>query len=173
MAALHLRCRRAIEHRPSALRPFAARLPRAASRTLHRRAQNKWPSSDVDCHLTQPRRDHARCCVGNGITPQSAGLCPASRRSADRKTRFFCAQREAVHGRYCCKSPKMRGTIFPAKRQNKPQSPIDIASSPSPKSPESLSPDDVAPHMFIPTSRLQPRNFVINDAKRLLQQYRP
>jgi hypothetical protein len=80
---------------------------------------------------------------------------------------------EARFGRYCCKKSQNACDYFPAKRQNKPQSPIDIASSPSPKSPVSSSPDDVAHHMFIPTSRLQPRNFVINDAKRLLQQYRP
>jgi hypothetical protein len=70
------------------------------------------------------------------------------------------------------KSQNARG-YFPAKRRNKAQSPIDIASSPSPKSPVSSSRDDVAPHMFIRTSRLQLGNFAINDAKRLLQQYRP
>jgi hypothetical protein len=66
----------------------------------------------------------------------------------------------------------MSATIFPAKRQNKSQSPIDIVSSPSPKSQVSSSRDDVT-YMFIPTSRPRPGNFVINDAKRLLQQYRP
>jgi hypothetical protein len=33
--------------------------------------------------------------------------------------------------------------------------------------------DDMTHHMFISTSRLQPGNFMINDEKRLLQQYRP
>jgi hypothetical protein len=37
----------------------------------------------------------------------------------------------------------------------------------------SSSRDDVPPHMFISTSRLQPGNFMINDEKGLLQQYRP
>jgi hypothetical protein len=67
----------------------------------------------------------------------------------------------------------MHATHFSAKRQNKPQSPIDIGSSPSPKSLVSSSLDDVAPYMFIRMSRLQPENLVIDDAKRLLQQYRP
>jgi hypothetical protein len=67
----------------------------------------------------------------------------------------------------------MQATTFPTKRQDKSQTPIDIASRPSPKSPVSSSRDDVTPHMFISTSRLQPENFMINDEKRLLQQYRP
>jgi hypothetical protein len=67
----------------------------------------------------------------------------------------------------------MHATDFSAKRQNKPQSPIDIGSSPSPKSLVSSSLDDVTPYMFIRMSRLQPENLVIDDAKRLLQQYRP
>ena len=86
----------------------------------------------------------------------------------------------SAYGRFCCKSPKMQATTFPTKRQNKSQTPIDIASRPSPKSPVSSSRDDVPPHMFISTSRLQPgnfmindKNFMINDKKRLLQQYRP
>ena len=41
------------------------------------------------------------------------------------------------------------------------------------KSPVSSSRGDVTPHMFIRTARLQLGNFAINDAKRLLQQYRP
>ena len=79
----------------------------------------------------------------------------------------------AASGRYCCKSLKMHATDFSAKRQNKPQSPIDIGSSPSPKSLVSSSLDDVTPYMFIRMSRLQPENLVIDDEKRLLQQYRP
>jgi hypothetical protein len=75
-------------------------------------------------------------------------------------------------GPFFCKSPKVHVTIFSAKRQNKPQSPIDIHSSRSPKSPVSSARDDVGPHMFIRTSRPRLGNFVIKDAKRLLQQYR-
>jgi len=83
------------------------------------------------------------------------------------------AVRESAFGRFCCKSPKMQAITFPTKRRHKSQTPIDIASRPSPKSPVSSSRDDVTPHMFISTSRLQPGNFMINDEKRLLQQYRP
>jgi len=32
------------------------------------------PSSDADCHLPRPRRNHARCNMGQGITLQWAGL---------------------------------------------------------------------------------------------------
>jgi hypothetical protein len=67
----------------------------------------------------------------------------------------------------------MHTTDFSAKRQNKPQSPIDIGSSPAPKSLVSSSLDDVTPYMFIRMSRLQPENLLIDDAKRLLQQYGP
>jgi hypothetical protein len=36
----------------------------------------------------------------------------------------------------------------------------------------SSSPNEVTPHIFIRTSHLQPANFAIDHAKRLLQQYR-
>ena len=76
-------------------------------------------------------------------------------------------------GPFFCKSPKVHVTIFSAKRQNKPQSPIDIHSSRSPKSPVSSARDDVGPHTFIRMSRPRLGNFLIKDVKRLLQQYRP
>ena len=68
----------------------------------------------------------------------------------------------SVSGRYCCKSPENTCDRFSAKRRNKPQSPIDAASSPSRKSPVSSSRYDVTPYMFIRTSRLQLENFVIS-----------
>ncbi len=50
--------------------------------------------------------------------------------------------------RLCCKSLKTPGDKFPARRQNKPRSLIDVASGRLPKSPVSLSPGDEVPHMY-------------------------
>src|ERR1017187_7633957 len=47
-----------------------------------------------------------------------------------------------------------------------------MASGLLPKSPVSLSLWDEVPHIFIPKSHLEPREFLISSAKRLLQQYR-
>lgn len=78
----------------------------------------------------------------------------------------------SASGRLCCKSPKMPCDKFPAGSRNKPQSPIDIASSALPKSPASSSLGDMVPRMLIRKQRLQRGNFVIGDAKRLLQHNR-
>src|ERR1039458_6565040 len=48
-----------------------------------------------------------------------------------------------------------------------------MASGLLPKSPVSLSLCDEVPHIFIPKSHLEPREFLISSAKRLLQQYLP
>src|ERR1039458_1692749 len=48
-----------------------------------------------------------------------------------------------------------------------------MASGLLPKSPVSSSLCDEVPHIFIPKSHLEPREFLISSAKRLLQQYRP
>jgi hypothetical protein len=48
-----------------------------------------------------------------------------------------------------------------------------MASGLLPKSPVSSSPCDEVPHIFIPKSHLEPREFLISSAKRLLQQYLP
>src|ERR1035437_1817866 len=47
-----------------------------------------------------------------------------------------------------------------------------MASGLLPKSPVSSSLCDEVPHIFIPKSHLEPREFLISSAKRLLQQYR-
>jgi hypothetical protein len=47
-----------------------------------------------------------------------------------------------------------------------------MASGLLPKSPVSSSLCDEVPHVFIPKSHLEPREFLISSAKRLLQQYR-
>src|SRR5438105_8451332 len=51
--------------------------------------------------------------------------------------------------------------------------PIDVASITLPRPPVSLSSGDEVPHIFTRRSRLQPGEFLITSAKRLLQQYRP
>src|SRR5450759_2752712 len=48
-----------------------------------------------------------------------------------------------------------------------------MASGLLPKSPVSSSLCDEVPHIFIPKSHLEPREFLISSAKRLLQQYVP
>src|SRR5664280_2684230 len=48
-----------------------------------------------------------------------------------------------------------------------------MASGLLPKSPVSSSLCDEVPHIFIPKSHLEPREFLISSAKRLLQQYLP
>jgi hypothetical protein len=48
-----------------------------------------------------------------------------------------------------------------------------MASGLLPKLPVSSSLCDEVPHIFIPISHLEPREYLISSAKRLLQQYRP
>ena len=75
-------------------------------------------------------------------------------------------------GRYCCKSRKTPGDNFPAGRRSEPRSLINVVSGSLPKSPVSLSLGDEVPHIFTRRSRLQPGEFLINGAKRLLQHNR-
>src|ERR1019366_3563522 len=75
--------------------------------------------------------------------------------------------------RYCCKSLKSRSDNFPGRKQDRPCSPINMASGLLPKLPVSSSLCDEVPHIFIPKSHLEPREYLISSAKRLLQQYRP
>src|ERR1017187_6216876 len=75
--------------------------------------------------------------------------------------------------RYCCKSLKSRSDNFPPRKQNRTRSPINMASCLLPKSPVSLSLWDEVPHIFIPKSHLEPREFLISSAKRLLQHNLP
>src|SRR5215472_16102838 len=75
--------------------------------------------------------------------------------------------------RYCCKSPKSPGDNFPAVRRFDRRPPIYVVSIALPRSPVSLSSGDEVPHIFTRKSRLQPGEFLITSAKRLLQQYLP
>src|SRR6516165_9310846 len=75
--------------------------------------------------------------------------------------------------RYCCKSPKLPGGNFPATRRSHQRAPILVASVTLPRSPVSFSSSDEVPHIFARKSRLQPAEFLITCAKRLLQQYLP
>src|SRR5215467_13426437 len=79
----------------------------------------------------------------------------------------------SAHGRYCCKSPKLHGDNFPAIRRSDRRAAIFIASVALARSLTSLSSGDEVPHIFTRTSRLQPGEFLVTCAKRLLQQYLP
>jgi hypothetical protein len=75
-------------------------------------------------------------------------------------------------GRLCCKSRKLWGRDFFAKIRNGNHSPIRITSIALPKSPVSFVRGDEAPHIFTRNARLQPAEFLIIGAKRLLQHNR-
>src|SRR6202022_3559191 len=81
--------------------------------------------------------------------------------------------RGASSCRYCCKSPKLLGDNFLAIRRSDPRPPIFTVSITLPRSPVSLSSGDEVPHIFTRKSRLQPGEFLITSAKRLLQQNLP
>src|SRR5262245_36889535 len=74
-----------------------------------------------------------------------------------------------AYGRYCCKSPKLPGDVFPAVSRSDLRAPVCAASITLPRSPVSLSVGDEVPHIFTRKSRLQPGKFLITSAKRLLQ----
>src|SRR5215510_8292151 len=75
----------------------------------------------------------------------------------------------SARGRYCCKSPKLPGDKFLATRQTNRRPPIYVGSITLPRSPVSLSSGDEVPRIFTRKSRLQPGEFLITSAKRLLQ----
>ena len=75
--------------------------------------------------------------------------------------------------RLCCKSRKLQGSEFFAKTQSGKQSPIRITSFALPKSPMSLTRGDEVPPVVTRKSRLQPAEFLITSAKRLLQHNLP
>src|SRR5665213_2340957 len=89
-----------------------------------------------------------------------------------------CFQNPARHrgksalGRLCCKSRKSQGDELFAETRNVKHSPIRMTSIALPKSPVSLTCGDEIPHIFTRQPRLQPAEFLIPSAKRLLQQYR-
>src|SRR6187200_1558604 len=75
--------------------------------------------------------------------------------------------------RLCCKSRKLQGSEFFAKTRNGKQSTIRIISIALPKSPVSFARGDEVPHIFTRKPRLQPAEFLITSAKRLLQHNLP
>src|SRR6476659_7499566 len=79
----------------------------------------------------------------------------------------------SVSGRYCCKSPKLRGANFSAVKKSDRRPPFDVASITLPRSPASLSSGDEVPHIFTRNSRVQPKEILMTSAKRLLQQNLP
>src|SRR5215510_3332162 len=85
----------------------------------------------------------------------------------------FSNARMSAWCRLCCKSRKLKGRKFFAKRRNGNQSPIRITSIALPKSPVSLSRGDEVPHIFTRKPRPRPAEFSVTSAKRLLQQNRP
>ena len=79
---------------------------------------------------------------------------------------------KVAFGGYCCKSRKLQRHEFFAKTRGGRRLLIRIPSIALPKSPVSLTRGDMSPHIFTPKTRLQPAEFLITCAKRLLQQYR-
>ena len=75
-------------------------------------------------------------------------------------------------GRYCCKSRKLQGHESLAKTRSGKQSPIRTDAIALSKSPVCLTLGDEAPHILTRKSRLQPLEFLIISAKRLLQHNR-
>src|SRR6187399_3687054 len=75
--------------------------------------------------------------------------------------------------RLCCKSQKLQGSDLIAKTRNGKQSTIRIISIALPKSPVSFARGDEVPHIFTRKPRLQPAEFLITSAKRLLQHNLP
>src|SRR2546430_3176360 len=70
------------------------------------------------------------------------------------------------------KEKKFQANFLPAVRLTHLLPPIYVVSITLPGSPVSLSSGDEVPHIFTRKSRLQPGEFLITGAKRLLQQYR-
>jgi hypothetical protein len=85
--------------------------------------------------------------------------------------RFESCQPCRLCPRYCCKTRKLQRHEFFAKRRGGRRLLIRIPSIALPKSPVSLTRGDMSPHIFTPKTRLQPAEFLITCAKRLLQQY--
>jgi hypothetical protein len=75
--------------------------------------------------------------------------------------------------RLCCKSPKLPSDKILAIRRTNRRPPIYAASVTLPSSPASSSSGNEVPHIFTRKSRLQPGEFLVTSAKRLLQQYLP
>jgi len=107
-----------------------------------------------------------------GLDPPATVARPRRRRSSSKFGFILLHPFTTGSGRYCCKSPKLVGDDFPAITQTNRRSPLCVVSITLPRSPVSLSSGDEVPHIFTRKSRLQPGEFLISSAKRLLQQYR-
>jgi len=105
------------------------------------------------------------CWLFSSSTSLACPLCLKSGQTAD-------SVRMSALCRYCCKSPKLPGDNFPALGRSDRRPPIYVVSITLPRSPVSLSSGDEAPHIFTRKSHLQPGEFLITSAKRLLQQNR-
>ena len=98
--------------------------------------------------------------------PPDVRCCPNSRHS-------IAVQRNDAKCRYCCKSPKLTGDNFPARKRSKSRSLIDMAPGSLPKSPVNLSPSDEVPHVCTRKSHPRLGKNVTDSAKRLLQHNLP
>ena len=78
-----------------------------------------------------------------------------------------------LNPRLCCKSRKFQGHESLAKTRSGEQSPIRTDAIALSKSPVSLTLGDEAPHILTRKTRLQPLEFLIISAKRLLQHNPP
>src|SRR5262249_19891958 len=85
----------------------------------------------------------------------------------------FSDQLMSASRRLCCKSRKLRHNRFFAKTRNRRRLPIRVPSIALPKSPASLTREDVSPHVFARRPRLWPAEFLIFGARGLLQHYPP
>src|ERR1700738_1363179 len=101
-------------------------------------------------------------------TAASRGRIHGCTRIVSRKVRFFSLAPRApsIHGRYCCKSPKIPGDDFFERKEAKLSSPVNMAPRPSAKSPVRLSPKDEVAHVFIRESHQRPRKILISGGKR-------
>ena len=117
----------------------------------------------------------ARSAVAEGSSATEAGEAARLCMSASPPKSGQTGRRLATSAlcRYCCKSPKLPGNNFPAIRRSDRRPPICVVSITLPKSPVSLSSGGEVPHIFTRKSRLQPGEFLISSAKRLLQQNLP
>src|SRR5215471_17752590 len=107
-----------------------------------------------------------------GVQKSVIAVMSAARPLFHQEQTFVGTHRTSVSCRYCCKSPKLPGDNLPAIRRFNQRPPICVVSIKLRSSPVSFSSGDKVPHIFTRKSRLQPGEFSITSAKRLLQQYR-
>jgi len=101
----------------------------------------------------------------SGSPAAAAQARPLPRGAARSLTLRHCP----LEARLCCKTRKLQCQEFFAKKRSGRRSPIRIPSVAVPKSPVSLTREDQSPHVFTRKTRLQPAEFLITCAKRLLQ----